>query len=565
MANDLVQDAAKAQHLVVLVHGLWGNPVHLKHLRDTLATKREGEGLYLFCPKANSDAFTYDGIEVGAERITHEIERKIEELRAAGSKLSKISVAGYSLGGLVARYTVGLLYKNGVFDTLQPMNFTTFATPHLGVRTPRLGYRAQTWNFLGSRTLSTSGQQMFLVDDFRGSGRPLLAVLADPSSIFVRGLSQFKRKSVYANSLNDRSVPYYTSAMSRTDPFVDVDAIEVHPLSDQEAPVVLDPENPVTPRMHKEDKQLSFQERYIVSARTRQSLPFYAVLCTVLPLAVPLFLINAGYQTYKSAQRVRLHEAGGVIDLKRYRFPLLEEAQAMQDRVMERFAAERTHLNEESGKGYLPTPPPESAASSSSSSSVSDADESSKLMPSSVSVATQRKQQEKNTSPWPTLALTEDQFAMIDNLDKYVGFIKYPVHILKVQHTHAAIVVRMAKDSFKEGHAVSAHWAKCFEVAALGSAGKGRGIYHEPSVHLARYISTTLTYNRQHGPAPFPFEAAEEFDEGYLVRRFDQIRADHRLSVLDVCRVEHALWGHVMTPWEIRNGDGVVRRGLGKA
>ena len=139
----------------------------------------------------------------------------------------------------------------------------------------------------------------------------------------------------------------------------------------------------------------------------------------------------------------------------------------MQDRVMERFAAERTHLNEESGKGYLPTPPPESAASSSSSSSVSDADESSKLIPSSspsVSTATQRKQQEKNTSPWPTLALTEDQFAMIDNLDTYVGFIKYPVHILKVQHTHAAIVVRMAKDSFKEGHAVSAHWAKCFEV-----------------------------------------------------------------------------------------------------
>ncbi|KAK0283554.1 hypothetical protein LTR35_001911 [Friedmanniomyces endolithicus] len=508
MANELVQDAAKAQHLVVLVHGLWGNPVHLKHLRDTLATQREGEGLYLFCPKANSDAFTYDGIEVGAERITHEIERKIDELRAAGSNLSKISIAGYSLGGLVARYTVGLLYKNGVFDTLQPMNFTTFASPHLGVRTPRLGYRAQTWNFLGSRTLSTSGQQMFLVDDFRGTGRPLLAVLADPSSIFVRGLSQFKRKSVYANSLNDRSVPYYTSAMSRTDPFVDVDAIEVHPLPDQEAPVVLDPENPVTPRTHKEDKQLSFQERYIVSARTRQSLPFYAVLCTVLPLAVPLFLINAGYQTYKSAQRVRLHEAGGVIDLKRYRIPLLEEAQAMQDRVMERFAAERTHLNEESGKGYLPTPPPESAASSSSSSSVSDADESSKLIPSSspsVSTATQRKQQEKNTSPWPTLALTEDQFAMIDNLDKYVGFIKYPVHILKVQHTHAAIVVRMAKDSFKEGHAVSAHWAKCFEVAAIGVRREGSWDILRALLTLGTLPQHDPARQRRHGSAPFPF------------------------------------------------------------
>ncbi|KAK5697689.1 hypothetical protein LTR17_023903 [Elasticomyces elasticus] len=451
------QDAAKAQHLVVICHGLWGNPVHLKHLRDTLATHHEEAGVYVFTPNANSDSFTYDGIEVGAERITNEVEQKIDEVRKAGSELSKISVAGYSLGGLVARYVVGLLYKNGVFDTLRPMNFTTFATPHLGVRTPRAGYRAQTWNFLGSKTLSTSGQQMFLVDNFRGTGRSLLSIMADPSSIFVRGLSMFKRKSVYANALNDRSVPYYTSSMSRCDPFVDPDAIEVHPLPDQEEPVVLDPENPVSPRKQKEEKQLAFHERYIISSRTRQSLPFYAVLCTVLPLAVPLFLINAGYQTYKSAQRVRLHEAGSVMDLKRYRIPLLEEAQAMQDRVMERFAAERTHLNEESGKGYLPTPPPESASSS-----VSDAEESSKLMR-SVS-ATQKSEQAKNNSPWPTLALTDDQFEMIDNLDKYVGFIKYPCHITKVQHTHAAIVMRMAKESFNEGRAVSRHWVGCFEL-----------------------------------------------------------------------------------------------------
>ncbi|KAK5683515.1 hypothetical protein LTS10_005048 [Elasticomyces elasticus] len=455
------QDAAKAQHLVVICHGLWGNPVHLKHLRDTLATHHEEAGVYVFTPKANSDSFTYDGIEVGAERITNEVEQKIDELREAGSELSKISVAGYSLGGLVARYVVGLLYKNGVFDTLRPMNFTTFATPHLGVRTPRAGYRAQTWNFLGSKTLSTSGQQMFLVDNFRGTGRSLLSIMADPSSIFVRGLSMFKRKSVYANALNDRSVPYYTSSMSRCDPFVDSDAIEVHPLPDQEEPVVLDPENPVSPRKQKEEKQLAFHERYIISSRTRQSLPFYAVLCTVLPLAVPLFLINAGYQTYKSAQRVRLHEAGSVMDLKRYRIPLLEEAQAMQDRVMERFAAERTHLNEESGKGYLPTPPPESSSSSVS----EDAEESSKLMR-SVS-ATQKSEQVKNNSPWPTLALTDDQFEMIDNLDKYVGFIKYPCHITKVQHTHAAIVMRMAKESFNEGRAVSAHWVKGFELAPI--------------------------------------------------------------------------------------------------
>lgn len=63
--------------------------------------------------------------------------------------LKKISFVAHSLGGLVARYAVGKLYekpgeanslespskaKSGVIAGLEPMNFITFATPHLGSR-----------------------------------------------------------------------------------------------------------------------------------------------------------------------------------------------------------------------------------------------------------------------------------------------------------------------------------------------------------------------------------------------------------------------------------------------
>lgn len=449
MPPEAVQNSGKADHLVVLIHGLWGNPIHLQHLRDTLANEHGDKGLYIMVPKSNKDSFTYDGIEVGAERITNEIEAKLGELDAAGSKIRKISIAGYSLGGLISRYVIGLLYHSGVFETVQPVNFTTFATPHLGVRTPRMGYRAQMWNYLGSRTLSTSGQQMFLVDSFRDTGRPLLAVLADPNSIFVRGLSIFKNKSIYANAINDRSVPYYTSAISRVDPFVDLDAIDVHPLPNQDYPVILDPENPVSPRKEQPEKELTWPERYIMTQRTRESLPFYTVLFSLLPIAVPLFMVNAGYQTYKSAQRVKLHEAGQLVDLKRYRIPLLEESQAMQDRMVERLAPDRGQ------EEYLPTPPPEPTGSASSSASSLNNSSTTKLA---------REQSRKNESAWPVLALTDDQFEMIDNLDACVGFTKYAVHIQKVRHTHAAIVVRTGKDSFVEGRAVSAHWLKGFEV-----------------------------------------------------------------------------------------------------
>jgi len=438
MALDDEQDVASAHHLVVMIHGLWGNPIHLKHIRETLANEYEGRGLYIYTAKSNRDQNTYDGIEVGAERITHEIETNLKDIEKAGGHIEKISIVGYSLGGLISRYIVGLLYSNGVFETIQPVNFTTFATPHLGVRTPKLGYRAQTWNFLGSKTLSTSGQQMFLADDFRGTGRPLLAIMADPTSIFVKGLSLFHNKSIYANAVNDRSVPYYTAAISRIDPYVDLDAVDVHPLPDQEYPVILDPVCPVSPRAQSTAaRPLTWQETF---QQTRENLPFYAFMFGMIPLAVPLFLVNAGYQTFRSAQRIRMHETGSLVDLRRYRIPLLEESQAAQDRLVTQFASTF------GGEDYLPTPPPEPSSPAPSVMKLSE------------------EQSNKNKPTWPVLALTKEQFEMIDNLDQHVNFSKYTVHIQKVRHTHAAIVVRMPKETFVEGKEVSRHWVRNFQL-----------------------------------------------------------------------------------------------------
>ena len=62
-----------------------------------------------------------------------------------------------------------------------------------------------------------------------------------------------------------------------------------------------------------------------------------------------------------------------------------------------------------------------------------------------------------------TLALTSSQFAMIDALDG-VGFDKFPVHIHDARHSHAAIIVRMQRESFREGKIVVRHWLERFEV-----------------------------------------------------------------------------------------------------
>lgn len=462
-------DASKAEHLCILVHGLWGKPLHLNHLKNTLSEQYSDGRLYVLVPNSNAEYLTYDGIELGAERITNEIEKKVEELEKQGAKLSKISIVGYSLGGLIARYTIGLLYKNGLFDKLQPTNFTTFATPHLGVRSPTTGYGGQVWNTLGAKMLSTSGAQMFLADNFRDTGKPLLSVLAESNSIFINGLRLFKNKSVYANTTNDRSVPYFTSAISRVDQFVDPDAIDVHylPGQDPEKQVILDPSRPVSMRQSPEETR-SLLERYTyLNQRTISSIPFYAAITVLLPIGATFFLANAGIQTYRSAQRVRSHEEGNSgFSVERYRMPLLESAQAVQDRISKTLSNDKQDdqrpLAQLAGDNqYLPTPPPEPASSSSSASSASSSSTTNRATAEEKDLA--RNESKKESSSFPLLALTPEQFAMIDNLNA-VGLTKYPVHIQNVRHTHAAIVVRTQREAFWEGRVVVKHWAEEFEL-----------------------------------------------------------------------------------------------------
>lgn len=86
-----------------------------------LRAQHPPEKLYLLLVKRNSGSFTYDGIELGGERVCLEIEEELELIRSRGGNIKKISIVGYSLGGLVARYAIGLLYARGVLDRLECM------------------------------------------------------------------------------------------------------------------------------------------------------------------------------------------------------------------------------------------------------------------------------------------------------------------------------------------------------------------------------------------------------------------------------------------------------------
>jgi hypothetical protein len=77
--------------------------------------------LHILITKSNSGNFTYDGIELGGERASQEILGEIESLRSRGHQIKRLSFVGYSLGGLVARYAIGLFESMGIFKHIQPM------------------------------------------------------------------------------------------------------------------------------------------------------------------------------------------------------------------------------------------------------------------------------------------------------------------------------------------------------------------------------------------------------------------------------------------------------------
>lgn len=90
-------------------------------MAETMRRKYPEEKLHILVAKRNSGSFTYDGIELGGERVCYEIEEEVERLAKEGQQIKRISLVGYSLGGLVARYTVGLLHSSGFFDKVEPV------------------------------------------------------------------------------------------------------------------------------------------------------------------------------------------------------------------------------------------------------------------------------------------------------------------------------------------------------------------------------------------------------------------------------------------------------------
>ncbi|WVZ92655.1 hypothetical protein U9M48_038702 [Paspalum notatum var. saurae] len=249
---EVAQGGGFPEHLVVMVNGLVGSADDWKFAAEQFV-RRMPDKVIVHRSQCNSATQTFDGVDLMGERLANEVLSVVKQR----SGVKKISFVAHSLGGLVARYAIGRLYEpnnrrassagksrddvehlEGLIAGLEPMNFITFASPHLGssgnkqARFLLLFYEHMTFKslpflcglpFLERRASETAhlivgrtGKHLFLTDNDDGR-RPLLLRMVDDSGDlqFRSALRSFKRRVAYANANFDHMVGWRTSSIRR--------------------------------------------------------------------------------------------------------------------------------------------------------------------------------------------------------------------------------------------------------------------------------------------------------------------------------------------------------------
>lgn len=216
-------------HLVIMVNGIIGSSEDWRYAAEQFVKKLYGK-VVVHRSECNSLTLTFDGVDRMGERLSEEVLDVVTQW----PEVNKISFVAHSLGGLVARYAVGRLYQHhgAKIAGLEPINFITVATPHLGSggnkQLPFLGglpflekQASQTAHLIAGR----SGKHLFLTD--KDDDRPLLLQMVyDLDDLkFISGLRSFKRRVAYANANYDHVVGWRTSSIRRQNELPETDLL----------------------------------------------------------------------------------------------------------------------------------------------------------------------------------------------------------------------------------------------------------------------------------------------------------------------------------------------------
>ena len=312
-------------HLFVLIHGLWGSANHMitiERMVNDLLPGCTSDKIVCLRPSSFSFWRTYDGLKINSDRVISEIYYEIETLKQTQNlKVDKISIVGYSLGGLIARHVIGSLYELGFFDVVSPVFFTTFATPHVGVEFYRKNIFDYVSNNFGRFLFGKSGLELFVGDDDK-----LLLQMSDPSKPYFKGLAKFQRHMLLANVKNDRTVAFFTSYITEYSPFEKWSSVKIKYIKNlpqaKIGKAVVRPKFVDLTRSQylSKDEVKSFKgnvQEQTSFFRTNPVLKFVMLVliaCFFLPVWIPLVLTTTFWVSIYSMLKVRVIAAVEIAD-----------------------------------------------------------------------------------------------------------------------------------------------------------------------------------------------------------------------------------------------------------
>lgn len=429
------------------------NQIEQRYAEPLVSEERKAR-VVVHVAKSFEGYYTYDGVDVCGIRVANEIQEAINTLNVDGNKVTKLSVAGYSLGGLISRYALGLLYLRGLFDTIEPVNFTTFASPHVGVLALGTGLASRLYNSLAQYFLAYTSRQLFLTDRVPVHRfKPLLYCMADPELPFYQALSKFKQCSLYANTINDHRTEFYTSALNssvRNSSFLNNAGLPKY------GPVVLDYANSVQLALTREtnaQKLLPDETAKRVSlgllqfgSRVVKWTGLFLNLTIVMPIWASCSIINSVFQSFSAWIRKRSFLKSDLFSVY-YNESLLA---VLNDRPEQKPLTVSETITEQADVAF---------------DSVIEAvnyhyeiqndnfdNSNAQIIDSEVSTTDLDLANFKGR-----LNFNDNQRFIVDNLNK-LGWKKFPVHISEAKHSHAAIICRYPSPLFDEGKVVVEHW-----------------------------------------------------------------------------------------------------------
>ncbi|KAK6204790.1 putative serine esterase-domain-containing protein [Scheffersomyces amazonensis] len=452
-------------HLVILTHGLWGKPAHMEYIESQINQhihlKSPNEEVIVYKTGSHGGYLTYDGIDINGKRISDEIIAQTELLssNSISDKVTKFSIIGYSLGGLIARYAIGVLYSKNYFENIEPINFITFCSPHVGVLNP-MNYTVATnlFNRFVHHFLAHTGSQLFLKDKIEHRGKPLLAWMADPNSYFFISLKSFKYKSLYANIIHDRRTSWFTAGIQSLDPFNSM--TNTSPLNitlgfvPKYETVVVDINQPIK---YKEVKLIS-ETSTTIPKRFIRGLSWLRVLGTVivyLPIWFIFFSVDSIFQRIKMNRRVKEFVRDTSNNLI-YLYEMIndETLQVDESEEAENDDESSYETNSEKERDYL------SDFEQDFSNKVQDQqDEFVETVYDVMNTNNMEAEKELDVENYGNLIklnFNSDQMFIINKLNS-LGWKKYPVLIQNTKQTHAAAIYRFKDVNFDEGKVVIRH------------------------------------------------------------------------------------------------------------